>query len=134
MLAPRLACSQPLSIMSITSADFMHMCRCCTGITLCVRHSCCCCHVLQLTVPMHCSELKQGAGLQPDKVVGHLELERLSFSYPSRLEAPVFTDFCLTVEPGQRVALVGPSGSGTLPCLLIVIAQLLRWSKGIIAL
>ena len=79
--------------------------------------------MLQLTVPMHCSELRRCAGLQPEKVVGHLEMERVSFAYPTRLEAPVFTDFCLTVEPGQRVALVGPSGSGTIPALLLLSIQ-----------
>ena len=58
------------------------------------------------------------AGLQPSRVEGRLELEAVGFAYPSRPEVPVFTDFCLTVEPGQTVALVGPSGSGRarLPC------------------
>ena len=54
------------------------------------------------------------AGLQPEKAVGHLQLQDVGFAYPTRPEVPVFANFCLTVEPGQTVALVGPSGSGAL--------------------
>lgn len=43
---------------------------------------------------------------------GRLELQKVSFAYPQRLEAPVFTNLSLSVEPGTTVALVGPSGSG----------------------
>ena len=55
-----------------------------------------------------------GTGLQLEKAVGHLELQDLGFAYPTRPEVPVFANFNLTVEPGQTVALVGPSGSGAL--------------------
>ncbi len=42
---------------------------------------------------------------------GRLEYDHVSFSYDDRDEK-VLKDICLTVEPGQRVALVGPSGGG----------------------
>ena len=45
-------------------------------------------------------------------VHGSVELRSVAFAYPSRPDAPVFTDFSLTVAPGQTVALVGESGSG----------------------
>ncbi|HQR56364.1 MAG TPA: ABC transporter transmembrane domain-containing protein [Burkholderiaceae bacterium] len=38
--------------------------------------------------------------------------DSVSFSYPSRPQHAVLTDFSLTVESGQTVALVGPSGAG----------------------
>jgi ATP-binding cassette subfamily B protein len=43
---------------------------------------------------------------------GALGFERVSFTYLSRPEHPALSDLSLAVEPGERVALVGPSGAG----------------------
>lgn len=44
-------------------------------------------------------------------IKGHVNLEHISFRY--RPELPeVLHDICLTIEPGQTVALVGPTGAG----------------------
>lgn len=49
---------------------------------------------------------------EPDTFVGHLELRDVSFSYPARPSSMVLNNFNLTVQPGEVVALVGPSGGG----------------------
>ena len=45
----------------------------------------------------------------PADVVGKVELRHLTFAYNGR---PVLTDVSATVQPGQMLALVGPTGSG----------------------
>jgi NHLM bacteriocin system ABC transporter peptidase/ATP-binding protein len=42
---------------------------------------------------------------------GHVTLESITFGY-NPLDAPLLTDFSLSVGPGRQVALVGGSGSG----------------------
>ncbi|MGZ5072708.1 MAG: ABC transporter transmembrane domain-containing protein [Usitatibacter sp.] len=41
-----------------------------------------------------------------------LSLEDVTFSYPSRPQAPSLVDLSLEVAPGETVAVVGPSGAG----------------------
>jgi len=45
-------------------------------------------------------------------VQGRIELRDLHFTYPARPEVQVLKGLSLTVEPGNVVALVGPSGNG----------------------
>ena len=47
---------------------------------------------------------------QPEQVQGALEIRDLEFSYVP--EKPLIRDFTLSVEPGQRIAIVGPTGCG----------------------
>ena len=48
----------------------------------------------------------------PAKSEGRIEFEDVSFSYPSRPEAPALSNVSLRIEPGETVAIVGPSGAG----------------------
>jgi ATP-binding cassette subfamily B protein len=52
-----------------------------------------------------------------------VELDAVEFSYPARPDTPALERFSLRVAPGERVALVGPSGAGK----TTVFALLLRF-------
>jgi ATP-binding cassette subfamily B protein len=43
---------------------------------------------------------------------GQVAFENVTFFYPSRPRAPALEHFSLAIEPGEAVALVGPSGAG----------------------
>nr|WP_229835275.1 ABC transporter ATP-binding protein [Dactylosporangium sucinum] len=47
---------------------------------------------------------------RPDRVLGKVTFEHVSFRYKS--DEPLIEDLTLTVEPGQTVAIVGPTGAG----------------------
>jgi len=48
----------------------------------------------------------------PEPPRGELVFERVTFHYPTRLEASALNDFSLVVKPRERLAVVGPSGAG----------------------
>ena len=43
---------------------------------------------------------------------GAVSFENVTFRYPSRPEATALDDFTLSVKPGEKIAIVGPSGAG----------------------
>jgi ATP-binding cassette subfamily B protein len=48
----------------------------------------------------------------PEPARGEVQLDNVTFHYPSRPDSPALSELSLTLLPGQKVALVGPSGAG----------------------
>jgi ATP-binding cassette subfamily B protein len=48
----------------------------------------------------------------PVPAQGRVDFDNVSFKYPARPDHPALSNFCLNIEAGQTVALVGPSGAG----------------------
>ncbi|XP_073224373.1 ABC transporter B family member 9-like [Cicer arietinum] len=59
------------------------------------------------TIDSSCNE-----GVTLETVTGDIELQHVSFNYPTRPHIQIFKDLCLTISAGKTVALVGESGSG----------------------
>ncbi len=57
------------------------------------------------------TELEQPQ-ISPLDLTGHIKYENVEFSYPARPDLPVLKSINLEVKPGQKIALVGQSGSG----------------------
>ena len=48
----------------------------------------------------------------PEPATGTVAFDDVTFAYPSRPDAPALAGLSLAVAPGEKVALVGPSGAG----------------------
>ncbi|MGH8767095.1 MAG: ABC transporter transmembrane domain-containing protein [Burkholderiales bacterium] len=48
----------------------------------------------------------------PEPPIGSVQLQAVTFHYPSRPNQAALQDFSLDVRPGESLALVGPSGAG----------------------
>ncbi|XP_060948274.1 antigen peptide transporter 2a [Limanda limanda] len=58
--------------------------------------------------------------LKPDRLMGHISFQHLSFAYPGKPNKTVLQDFSLELKPGQMTALVGPSGEGKSTCVSLL--------------
>ncbi|KAK8992468.1 hypothetical protein V6N11_048549 [Hibiscus sabdariffa] len=64
---------------------------------------------------------RQEDGTTIPTVTVNIELEHVSFKYPTRADIRIFKDLCLTIHSGKTVALVGESGSGKLTVIILVL-------------
>ena len=69
--------------------------------------------------------LPEGEEIQP--LDGGIAFEHVTFGY-SRVAPPLLDDFSFTVQPGQRVAVVGASGSGKSTVAKLLTGTVLPWS------
>ena len=63
---------------------------------------------------LHEKELPDETGKRPElsPVQGEVEFEHVRFSYPNHPDKIIIKDFSAHIQPGQKVAIVGPTGAG----------------------
>jgi ABC-type bacteriocin/lantibiotic exporter with double-glycine peptidase domain len=64
-------------------------------------------------------EEKIGKGIKVERLTGEIEFKNVSFAYDSR--EPVLRDVSFHVRPGERVAVVGPTGVGKTTLLSLIL-------------
>jgi NHLM bacteriocin system ABC transporter peptidase/ATP-binding protein/NHLM bacteriocin system ABC transporter ATP-binding protein len=63
--------------------------------------------------PIHgASEPRANKAAHPPRLTGRVEFRRVTFGYNRSVEEPLIKEFSFIAQPGQRIALVGSSGSG----------------------
>jgi ATP-binding cassette subfamily B protein len=65
-----------------------------------------------LDLPIEIQNKPAAVVLDPPRVRGQVTFDHVSFSYDAQVERPTLDDVSFQAEPGQLVALVGPSGAG----------------------
>ena len=58
------------------------------------------------------SEVKELTKVKKETINGSIVYDNVHFSYPTRKDLPILKGLSLRIEPGQKVALVEPSGAG----------------------
>ncbi len=73
---------------------------------------------------------KDNAHPLPARLPGHLECENITFGY-NPLDPPLIEGLSLNILPGQRVAIVGPTGSGKSTISQLIMGIYHPWSGSI---
>lgn len=82
--------------------------------------------------PDDLSEIDQKEQIENiDKIQGQLKVEHLTFGF-NPYETPLIKDFSLTLEAGQRIALIGGSGSGKSTIAKLISGVYKPWSGHIL--
>ena len=74
----------------------------------------------------------ESGSLTPDTFTGQIEFRNITFRYPARPNSTILDNLCLSVNPGQVVALVGPSGGGKSSIVKLLERQYLPASGSIL--
>jgi ATP-binding cassette subfamily B (MDR/TAP) protein 1 len=65
-----------------------------------------------LDTPSAIDASNESAGEKPGSCVGRIDAVNVNFTYPNRPDVQILNDYNVTIDPGQTVAFVGPSGGG----------------------
>ena len=87
--------------------------------------------VMKYPTDVEYAEDEKDDGREYSKLSGNIELKNITFGY-SKLAKPLISDFDLTLKPGQRIALVGGSGSGKSTIAKLISGLYKPWSGEIL--
>ncbi|RLN72850.1 hypothetical protein BBJ28_00026242, partial [Nothophytophthora sp. Chile5] len=65
-----------------------------------------------LDTPSAIDASKEDEGVVPDACAGQIEAVNVNFTYPSRPDVQILSNYSVTIESGQTAAFVGASGGG----------------------
>ncbi len=74
-------------------------------------------------------DLEKNPLITPQKIAGDIEYKNVHFTYPTRPDIPILKGIDIKIKAGQKVALVGPSGTGK-STIIQLLLQFYKISEG----